>query len=82
MADETRRLKDEMQQGIFIDALDVLSKCIQIAYADITDYVMFGSVKRQVINEVTGRPKLDDNFKLITYRESYELPSETHRYGA
>lgn len=71
VADEIRRLKGEMQQGIFIDAMDVLNKYIQIAFADITDYVMFGSVERQVINEETGRPKLDDNFKPITYRESY-----------
>lgn len=71
VADEVRRLKGEMQQGIFIDAMDVLNKYIQIAFADITDYVMFGSVERQVINEETGRPKLDDNFKPITYRESY-----------
>ena len=71
VGDEIRRLKGEMQQGIFIDAMDVLNKYIQIAFADITDYVMFGSVERQVINEETGRPKLDDNFKPITYRESY-----------
>lgn len=71
VAAEIRRLKGEMQQGVFIDAMDVLNKYIQIAFADITDYVTFGSVERQVINEETGRPKLDDNFKPITYRESY-----------
>lgn len=67
---EIRRLKSEMQQGLFIDAMDVLNKYVQIAFADITDYVMFGSVERQAVDE-QGRPKLDDNFKPITYRESY-----------
>ncbi|EGQ21087.1 phage terminase small subunit [Sporosarcina newyorkensis 2681] len=70
VADEIRRLKGEMQQGVFIDAMDVLNKYIQIAFADITDYVMFGSAERQAVDE-QGRPKLDDNFKPITYRESY-----------
>lgn len=70
VADEIRRLKGEMQRGVFIDAMDVLNKYIQIAFADITDYVMFGSVERQAVDE-QGRPKLDDNFKPITYRESY-----------
>lgn len=71
VATEIRRLKGEMQQGVFIDAMDIINKYIQIAFADITDYVMFGSVERQVIDEETGMPKLDDNFKPITYRESY-----------
>ena len=40
---EIRRFKGEMQQGIFIDAMDVLNKYIQIAFADITDFVEFES---------------------------------------
>jgi len=45
VAAEVRRLKGEMQQGIFIDAMDVLNKYIQIAFADITDFVDFGSLE-------------------------------------
>ena len=43
---EIRRLKGEMQQGIFIDAMETLNKYIQIAFADITDFVEFGSIKK------------------------------------
>ena len=71
VADEIRRLKGEMQQGVFIDAMDVLNKYIQIAFADISDFVSFGSVERHAISEVTGKPLLDDNFKPIKYNESY-----------
>lgn len=41
VAAEIRRLKGEMAQGIFIDAMDVLNKYIKIAFADITDFVTF-----------------------------------------
>lgn len=68
---EIRRLKGEMQQGVFVDAMDVLNKYIQIAFADITDYVTFGSIEKTERNPETGAPLLDDNFKPITYRESY-----------
>ena len=43
---EIRRLKGEIQQGIFIDAMETLNKYIQIAFADITDFVEFGSIKK------------------------------------
>lgn len=49
VADEIRRLKGEMQQGIFIDAMDILNKYIRIAFADITDYAVFGKKEQQVI---------------------------------
>jgi phage terminase small subunit len=71
VAAEIRRLKGEMQQGIFIDAMDVLNKYIQIAFADISDYVYFGSVEREQLHPETGKVMLDANFKPITYKESY-----------
>lgn len=46
VSEEIRRHKSEMHQGFFIDAMDVLNKYIQIAFADITDFVEFGSVER------------------------------------
>lgn len=42
IAAEISRLKAEMRHGIFIDAMDVLNKYIQIAFADITDFAWFG----------------------------------------
>lgn len=50
VADEIRSLKEQMQQGIFIDAMDVLNKYIKIAFADITDYATFGKKEIQVIS--------------------------------
>ena len=49
VADEIRKLKGKMQQGIFVDAMDVLNKYIKIAFADITDYATFGKKEVQVI---------------------------------
>lgn len=71
VAAEIRRLKGEMQQGIFVDAMDVPNKYIQIAFADRTDFVDFGSVERSERNPDTGEVLLDDNFKPITYKEGY-----------
>ncbi|WP_342538463.1 terminase small subunit [Sporosarcina sp. FSL K6-1540] len=70
VAEEIRRLKGEMQQGIFIDAMDVLNKYIQIAFADITDFVEFGSVEMEQRHPETGKVMLDANFKPITYKMS------------
>lgn len=49
VAEEIRRLKGEMQQGIFIDAMDVINKYIQIAFADITEYIDFTQVESEAI---------------------------------
>ncbi|WP_368653755.1 terminase small subunit [Ornithinibacillus sp. 4-3] len=49
VSEEIRRLKGELQQGVFIDAMDVLNKYIQIAFADITDYATFGKKEVQQI---------------------------------
>ncbi|HJF34338.1 MAG TPA: terminase small subunit [Sporosarcina psychrophila] len=70
VAEEVRRLKGEMQQGIFIDAMDVLNKYIQIAFADITDFVEFGNVEMEQRHPETGKVMLDANFKPITYKMS------------
>lgn len=71
VADEIRRLKGEMQQGVFIDAMDILNKYIQIAFADITDFVEFGSVEKSERSPETGEVLLDENFKPITYKQGY-----------
>ena len=71
VAAEIRRLKGEMQQGIFIDAMDVLNKYIQIAFADITDFVDFGSVEESERNPETGEVLLDDNMNPLTYKRAF-----------
>jgi phage terminase small subunit len=46
---EIDRLKKELAEGIMLDASAVLQKYIDIAFADITDYVSFGQREEQVI---------------------------------
>ncbi len=46
---EIKRLKGSLTEELFIDALDVLKKWIQIAFADITDYVKFGQREVQAM---------------------------------
>lgn len=46
---EIKRIKQDMTQGIFIDAMDVLQKWVKIAFADVTDYLTFGQKKQQVM---------------------------------
>lgn len=53
---EIKRLKGNMQQDIFIDAMDVLNKYIEIAFADITDYVSFGNTEIVVDKDEEGKP--------------------------
>jgi phage terminase small subunit len=71
VAEEIIRLKGEMQQGIFIDEMYVLNKYIQIAFADITDFVEFGSIEMEQRHPETGKVMLDANFKPITYKMSH-----------
>ena len=61
VGEEIRRLKGEMRKGLFIDAMDVLDKYIKIAFADITDYVQFGTRESPAVNLITGERLLDEN---------------------
>ena len=46
---EIERIKQEQQRELMLDAQSVLQKYIDIAFADITDYVSFGQREEQVI---------------------------------
>ncbi|WP_285839852.1 terminase small subunit [Alkalihalophilus marmarensis] len=70
VADEIRRIKGEMMQGVFIDAMDVLNKYIQIAFADITDFVEFGTMEKQDYDD-EGKPVLDSDGNPETHTVSY-----------
>lgn len=59
VVDEIKRLKGELRKGLFIDAMDVLEKYVQIAFADITDFVEFGRERVQLIGAFG--PVTDDN---------------------
>lgn len=68
IAVEIRRLKGQMQEEVFIDAMDVLNKYIKIAFSDINDYISFGRREQQVIGiygPVTETIGKDDDGKDI-----------------
>ncbi|MGG3801778.1 terminase small subunit [Metabacillus fastidiosus] len=69
---EIKRIKEEMTQGIFIDAMDVLNKYIKIAFADITDYVSFGRKEVTVDYDREGEAiKAEVNY--VDFKESAEI---------
>jgi phage terminase small subunit len=64
IADEIRRLKGNMTQDVFVDAVDVLQKWIKIAFADITDFLTFGQKEVPVIGAFG--PLKDDKGQPLT----------------
>jgi phage terminase small subunit len=57
---EIDRLKAERQKGIYIDGMAVLQKYIDIAFADITDFVQFGR-KEVPRTNILGEPIINEN---------------------
>jgi phage terminase small subunit len=51
VADEIRRIKTNMTDALFVDAMDVLNKYVSIAFADIKDYVEFGQQEVPVLTK-------------------------------
>jgi phage terminase small subunit len=64
-----RELKGKMTDSLFIDAMDVLNKYIQIAFADITDYLTFG--QREIPVMSMFGPMKDDDGNIITKMVNY-----------
>jgi phage terminase small subunit len=54
IAEEIRRIKKDMTQGLFIDAMDVLNKYIKIAFSDINDYLSFGRKQIEIDRDKDG----------------------------
>lgn len=67
--DEIQRLKQELASGIMLSARDVLQKYIDIAFADITDYVEFGTVDEVAFSELGVPLKVDG--EVVTYKRTY-----------
>lgn len=78
VAAEIKRLKGAAQEGIFIDAMDVLNKYIQIAFSDITDYVKFGQKEVQVmsmfgpVTDEEGNP-ITKTVNFVSFKDSIQL---------
>jgi phage terminase small subunit len=67
---EVERLKAEQQQTLFLEGKDVLQKYIDIAFADITDYVEFGQKEMSELDH-NGEPLVDENGDAVTYVYSF-----------
>ncbi|MED1201964.1 terminase small subunit [Heyndrickxia acidicola] len=67
---EIERLKADYQLEISLDGKAVLQKYIDIAFADITDFVDFGQ-KEQLETNAFGEPVLDENGDQVVYKYSY-----------
>ncbi|MFE4523965.1 terminase small subunit [Cytobacillus firmus] len=67
---EIKRLKAEQQHGLLLDAQAVLQKYIDIAFADITDFVDFGQREMPELDH-NGEPMIDENGEEITYSYSF-----------
>lgn len=68
---EIDRMKEEQTNELKLDVRDILQKYIDIAFADITDYVTFGG--REVIerDSYSGDPVVDENGEPIMNYVSY-----------
>ncbi|OLN21717.1 hypothetical protein BTO30_13530 [Domibacillus antri] len=71
IASEIDRLKLEQTNELKLDAKNVLQKYIDIAFADITDFVEFGQKEQPDISIVTGEPLLDENGDPVMYKYSF-----------
>lgn len=69
VAEEIRRIKKDMTQGVFIDAMDVLNKYIKIAFTDITDYLTFGRKEIEVDRDKDGNP-ITTEVNYVQFNES------------
>ncbi|MEC1615289.1 terminase small subunit [Bacillus mojavensis] len=61
VAAEIRRIKKEMVNEVFVEAMDVLQVYVKIAFADITDYVTFGKKEVQAVGKSGPLFDEDDN---------------------
>lgn len=69
IAAEIRRLKGSMTEDIFVSATDVLRKYIEIAFADITDYLSFGREEVFVGLDDCGDP-ITKELNVVKLRDS------------
>lgn len=68
---EIDRIKAEQTNELKLDVRDLLQKYIDIAFADITDFVDFGQKDAPEVNAITGEPMLDENGDQVMYQYSH-----------
>lgn len=67
---EIERLKKERFGNIHLDSKAIMQKYVDIAFADITDYIEFGKEKN-IKTDSYGNQLKDDEGKPLTYWENY-----------
>lgn len=68
---EIDRMKAEQTNDLKLDVRDILQKYIDIAFADITDFVTFGSREAVERDSFSGDPLLNEDGQPIMTNESY-----------
>lgn len=68
--EEITRVRDGLTEDALLDKRTLIQKWIDIAFADITDYVKFGRQEEVVYND-DGQPELDMNGNVKTYAFNY-----------
>lgn len=76
--EEIRRLKSQMHQEVYANTQDLLQEYVKQAFADITDYVEFGTDTLEVADK-EGNPILDKATGLPeVYKRSFVLLKDAH----
>ena len=68
--EEIVKVRDGLTQDALLDKRTLIQKWIDIAFADITDYLKFGRQEEVVYND-DGQPELDMNGNVKTYAFNY-----------
>ncbi|MCY6372452.1 terminase small subunit [Clostridium ganghwense] len=68
--EEIKKLKGKMTEELFIDAMDVLRKYVEIAFADITDYVEYGK-KEIVVDKDEEGNEVKALVNYVDFKDSY-----------
>lgn len=68
--EEVVRVRDSLTEDALLDERTLIQKWIDIAFADITDYVKFGR-QEEIEYDDDGQPKLDMNGNVKTYAFNY-----------
>src|SRR5690625_4513045 len=68
---EIDRMKEEQTSGLKLDVRDVLQKYIDIAFADITDFVEFGNRESPMRDQFSGELLTDSNGEQLTEHHSF-----------
>ena len=68
---EVERMKQEQTSGLLLDVKDVIQKYIDIAFADITDFVEFGGKELPMRDSFSGELLIDNEGNPLTEHHSF-----------